>query len=239
MGGTGKTPFTLWLSNHMNSLGKKALILSRGYKGNLEHGRGFLRSGVTFAFDPSVYGDEPFMLAKEMEEGAVVVGKNRTLNLRFFFEKESPDVVILDDGHQHLKLGRKVNIVLFDALMPHSKYKTFPLGYMRENLSALENTDIVIIGRCDQAGQKRVEDLQHLLAPYRKKDSVLAQMVYQPLGFFDKNNELLLKSKAIEGEKGDLYLGNSLPFVLFFPSGVIGGRNSQENFFSRSSLLYR
>ena len=224
MGGTGKTPFTLWLSNYMNSLGKKALILSRGYKGNMEHGRIFLRSGTTFAFDPSVYGDEPFMLAKEMSEGTVVVGKNRTLNLRFFFEKENPDVVILDDGHQHLKLGRRMNIVLFDALMPHSKYKVFPLGYMRENLSALRDTDIIIVGRSDQAGKKRVEELLDLLNPYRKKGSVLAQMIYQPLGFFDKNNNLLLKTKAIEGEKVICIAGIASPLSFFFLVESLGAR---------------
>ena len=77
-----------------------------------------------------------------------VVGKKRKENLEFYFDKELPDVVILDDGHQHLKLKRDLNIVLFDALMPTERYKVAPMGYRREGFSApLRDAELIIIGR--------------------------------------------------------------------------------------------
>lgn len=215
MGGTGKTPFTLWLSHYLNSIDKKVLILSRGHKGAFERSRSILKSGVKLGLNPYDHGDEPFMLAKGLKYGAVVVGRNRVENLKYSFKRESPDVVLMDDGHQHLKLGRKMNIVLFDALMPLAKYKVFPSGYMREGFSALKSAHIIIIGRSDQAGPQRIQSLKKILSPYKRHHAIFAEMVYRPLGLFDKNYRLVLKPEELKDRRVLCVSGIAMPFSFF------------------------
>ena len=127
-GGTGKTPFTMWISRFFNDLDKKVVILTRGYKGKLEHKSGIIRSSNKFGHNPFEYGDEPLLMARRLDKTSIIVGKRRADNLKYYFNKERPDIVLLDDGHQHLKIKRSLNIVLFDCLIPMKSYKVAPLG---------------------------------------------------------------------------------------------------------------
>ena len=182
-GGTGKTPFTLWLSNHCSGRSKKVMILTRGYKGDLEHGSGILRSGRYLGHHPLNYGDEVLILARRSKRTSVVVGKDRSANLERHFHREEPDVVILDDGHQHLRLARDLNIVLFDMLTPLASYRVAPLGYMREGFTALQDADAVILNRTDQVEPAKVGALRELLAPHLRPGTPVAETHYRPTSF--------------------------------------------------------
>ncbi len=114
-GGTGKTPFTLWLAENLAKRNKSVMILMRGYKGKLEHQSGILRGGAKIGSTPLDFGDEAILLSRRLPEAAVVVGKNRADNLDKYFDEVRPDVVLLDDGHQHLRIARQLNFVFFDA----------------------------------------------------------------------------------------------------------------------------
>ena len=179
-GGTGKTPFTLWLSNHFAEQSKRTMILTRGYKGDLEHGSGVLRSGQLLGNRPVNYGDEALLLARRSKRASVVVGKDRASNLERHFHKEEPDVVILDDGHQHLQLARNLNIVLFDMLTPLASYRVAPLGYMREDFSALQDADIVILNKTDQVEPAKINALKAMLAPHMRSGTPVAETRYKP-----------------------------------------------------------
>ena len=115
-GGTGKTPTIIWLAEWMISQGLTPVVLTRGYKGLLEHSSGLLKSGQKFRLNPIDYGDEPLMISNKMSRGAVIVGKKRAENLIKYFSEVKPDVVLLEDGFQHLQIYRSFNIVLFDIL---------------------------------------------------------------------------------------------------------------------------
>src|SRR3989338_50808 len=73
-GGTGKTPLIIWLVQYLNSLDKKCLVLSRGYKGQKEKSMGIIKGGQRFRSNPLEFGDEPLLIARKMNLGAVVVG---------------------------------------------------------------------------------------------------------------------------------------------------------------------
>ena len=178
-GGTGKTPFTLWLSQHFDRCGKKVMVLARGHKGRLEHGRGILRAG-RLEHNPLDYGDETLALIRRCQNAAIVVGKKRSENLEHYFDGEQPDVVILDDGHQHLKLQRNLNIVLFDLLMPLASYRVAPMGYMREGFSALYDADIIILGKTNQVNHQKVQKLKNMLRPHVKKTALFAEIYHKP-----------------------------------------------------------
>ncbi len=214
-GGTGKTPFTIWLSEYINSKNKKVMILSRGYKGNLENSSGILRSGKKLGFNPFEYGDEALLLVRRLKNAVVVVGKKRRENLEFYFDKETPDVVVLDDGHQHLKLKRDLNIVLFDALMPLDRYKVAPRGYMREGFSALKDADLVVIGRANQAEREKVLALQDIIKSYTPPHINFALMDYTPSGFFNSSYEQILSLEEIQGKKVYCLAGIASPESFF------------------------
>lgn len=214
-GGTGKTPFTIWLSEYLNDQDKKVMILTRGYKGKLEHGSGILRSGKRLGFNPFEYGDEALLLVRRLKNAVVVVGKKRRENLEFYFNKELPDVVILDDGHQHLKLKRRLNIVLFDALMPHDRYKVAPVGYMREGFSALKDADLIIVGRASQAETESVQALRKILSHYAPANTHMAEMDYKPTGFFDSSYQKFLENEEIQGKKVFCLAGIASPESFF------------------------
>ena len=215
LGGTGKTPFTLWLSQYLNARRKKVMILTRGYKGKLEHKSGILFAGKKINPNPEDYGDEPLMLARRLEDASIVVGKKRALNLKYYFPKVEPDVVILDDGHQHLSLKRKLNIVLFDATMPIHLYELAPLGYMREGFSGLKDADLIVIGRADLAGPLQTEKLKMLLRPHLPYSVEMVETGYRPTGFYNSTNDLVFNLSGIEGKKVILIAGIADPKSFF------------------------
>ena len=214
-GGTGKTPFTLWLSRFFNESNRKVMILMRGYKGNLEHSSGVLRSGRRLGFNPYEFGDEALLLARRLKDASIVVGKRRGDNLAYYFDKESPDVVLLDDGHQHIQIERRCNVVLFDALMPIDRYKVAPLGYMREGLSALQDADLVVIGRADQVDREKIEELKLLCKPYLNPKVPFAEIRYAPTGFFNSSFEMVFDTRQIQGKKAICVAGIASPQSFF------------------------
>lgn len=214
-GGTGKTPFTIWLSEYLNGQGKKVMILTRGYKGKLENSSGVLHSGKRLGFNPFEYGDEALLLVRRLKNAVVVVGKNRKENLDFYFDKELPDVVLLDDGHQHLKLRRNLNIVLFDALMAPERYKVAPLGYMREGFSALKDADMIVIGRATQVDKERLDSLKVMIERHCRPDIKFALMDYRPTGFFDSSYQKSLDPEEIQGKKVICLAGIASPDSFF------------------------
>lgn len=200
-GGTGKTPFTLWLAEYLHKKNKKVMILMRGYKGKLEHSSGIIHSGKLMTPDPVDYGDEALLFARRLENATIIVGKNRSQNLGFYFPKIEPDVVLLDDGHQHIKIKRKLNILLFDAMMPLHRYRVAPLGYMREGFQALKDADLVIIGKADIAGLEKIQALKKFLQPHLPLGVEFAEMGFRPNGFYNAANDLVLSVDKIKGQK--------------------------------------
>ena len=214
-GGTGKTPFTIWLSEYLNAQNKKVMVLTRGYKGKLESSSGILRSGKRLGFNPYEYGDEALLLVRRLKDAVIVVGKKRKENLDFYFEKEYPDVVLLDDGHQHLKLKRNLNIVLFDALMSPERYKVAPMGYMREGFSALRDADLIVIGRASQVDEERLNTLKEMISKHCHPETHFSLMDYRPRGFFNSSYELSLSNEQIQGQKVVCIAGIASPESFF------------------------
>jgi tetraacyldisaccharide 4'-kinase len=214
-GGTGKTPFTLWLSEYLHSKNKHVMILMRGYKGKLENSSGLIHAGKKINPDASDYGDEALLFARRLTDATVVVGKKRSENLSFYFPKVQPDVVLLEDGHQHIKIKRKLNIVLFDALMPLSRYRVAPLGYMREGFQALKDADLIVIGRADQAKAEKVESLKNLLRPHLPHGIQFAEVGFRPNGFYNASYDLVYTLDQIRNKKVICMAGIANPQSFF------------------------
>jgi tetraacyldisaccharide 4'-kinase len=200
-GGTGKTPMIIWLNGKLEKYGLESIVLTRGYKGNLEHKSGIIKGGEKFLSNPNEYGDEPLLISKNMSKGAVVVGKKRSQNLKKYFYDVNPDVVLLDDGFQHIQLYRSFNIVLFDALLPIESYKTAPQGYLREGLTALKDADAILISRADQVKEEDLDKLYKLIKKYHRPNIPMGRFKYHPQGLFNCFGEKMLKTSELEGKK--------------------------------------
>jgi tetraacyldisaccharide 4'-kinase len=149
VGGTGKTPMTIYLANLIQDLGYKAVVISRGYRGRAEKAGGIVSDGQVLLMGPETAGDEPYMMAAKLKNVPVIVGKNRweagMLAVRMF----QPDVLVLDDAFQHLKLGRDLDLVLLDFRRPFGNGHMLPRGIMREPVSALSRADALILTKSD------------------------------------------------------------------------------------------
>ena len=149
VGGTGKTPMTIYLANLIQDFGNKAVVISRGYKGRAEKAGGIVSDGKVLLMGPETAGDEPYMMAVKLKNVPVIVGKNRfeagMLAVRTF----KPEVLVLDDAFQHLKLERDLDLVLLDCHRPFGNGHMLPRGIMREPVSALSRADALILTKSD------------------------------------------------------------------------------------------
>jgi len=152
LGGTGKTPTVINIAGLMQQRGRRPLVLSRGYGRKDESETAVVSDGASLVLDPSVGGDEPALIANRLARVPVVVGSDRYRAGTFGVGRFHPDCIVLDDGFQHIRLARDLNIALIDASDPFGKGMLFPAGTLREPISALERADVVVITRVDQAG---------------------------------------------------------------------------------------
>lgn len=200
-GGTGKTPFILWLASQYERSGRKVVVLSRGYKSELEDSFGVLESQRRLGFNPEKYGDEAVLMARKLNSTVIIVGKKRADNLNFFFHRYRPDVVILDDGHQHLRIQRELDIVLFDATLPLEKLQVAPLGHMRESFAALQTGSVIIISKADQVSREKINLLKGKITPHISSDACIVEMTYRPKGFYNSHYSRVFDSSELRGKK--------------------------------------
>lgn len=151
VGGTGKTPMTQYAAILCRSLGYKVVVVSRGYKGAAEKRGGVVSDGGTLRMTAAEAGDEPFLIASSLPGIPVLVGRDRfAAGMRAVTEFQ-PDVILLDDAFQHLRLERDIDLVLLDRSRPLGNGYLLPRGPLREPLAALSRGDAFIFTRADGA----------------------------------------------------------------------------------------
>ncbi|MBN1555967.1 MAG: tetraacyldisaccharide 4'-kinase [Phycisphaerae bacterium] len=172
VGGTGKTPMVAWLVKYLRSTGKHPAILTRGYKA---------RGGQS---------DEAALLTK-LTDAPVVVNPDRVVGAQQAIA-EGADVLVMDDGFQHLRLRRDFNIVLIDAMNPFGRGARagayLPAGRMRESLSALTDADAILFTRTDHVPSQTMADLWSRVSE-RAPKALLATAVHLPQVVIDENHQ--------------------------------------------------
>jgi tetraacyldisaccharide 4'-kinase len=168
VGGTGKTPMTIHVAEEVRRAGFKVVIVSRGYRGDAEKHGGIVGDGRTVYMNADQAGDEPHMMACRLNGIPVVVGKNRFAAGMLAISKFQPDVIVLDDAFQHLKLKRDLDLVLLDHMRPFGNSYLMPRGILREPGSALARSTACILTRCKtEVGEGLVSSVAeiNMLAP--------------------------------------------------------------------------
>ncbi len=144
MGGTGKTPCVLYLAGLLRAAGHTPAILTRGYGRHALAGDLAVAPGAPVSTEES--GDEPQIFIRS-GLAPVGIGADRARAAALLLERFSAGVFLLDDGFQHVRLKRDLDIVLIDALDPFGGGAVFPLGRLREPVRNLARADAVVITR--------------------------------------------------------------------------------------------
>ena len=152
LGGTGKTPLVMYLARMLKASGLNVLILLRGYH-RIGKGIDIVSDGSKLLIKPEEAGDEAVIYSRNLDV-PILVGKNRVLASMLAIKKFHPDVILVDDGFQHLRLKRDLDIVTIDAVNPFGSGYLLPRGILREPLSALRRAHIFVINRADRLSGK-------------------------------------------------------------------------------------
>ncbi len=163
-GGTGKTPLVLHLTRRLEEAGFRPGILTRGYGRHSPHAHQVLAPGAHLPVSQT--GDEPQIFLRA-GIAPVGIGSDRWDTGRLLEREFGLDVLVLDDGFQHGRLERRVDVVLVDALDPFGGGFPLPLGRLREPLSALARADVVVMTR-SEAGRVG-EAAEHFLRKYNAR----------------------------------------------------------------------
>ena len=144
VGGTGKTPTVIFLAEYLKGKGKRVAVLSRGYgratKGTLMVSDG---NGPNVSWEES--GDEPFLMAKKLNQIPVVVDEDRFRGGMFIMQKFNPDIILLDDAFQHRAIERDLDLILVNSGDKSFDHKLLPYGLLREPWMNINRGDAVIL----------------------------------------------------------------------------------------------
>jgi tetraacyldisaccharide 4'-kinase len=160
-GGTGKTPFVIWLADHLTAAGLRVSILTRGYRRASRESVRILPAGAAPA-DAARDGDEVQLYLRHLKNVPVGVSASRYEAGRHLEEWFPVDVHLLDDGFQHMALARDLDLVLIDASNPWGARAGFP-RLLRESPRALRRAGAIVLTRSDSAGRSKLDSLRGTL----------------------------------------------------------------------------
>jgi tetraacyldisaccharide 4'-kinase len=163
-GGTGKSPFVIWLAQQLRSRNRRVCVLSRGYKG-AEQGE----------------NDESLELADRLPDVPQLVDPDRVASAKIAVDELEMEVALLDDGFQHRRLHRNLDLVLIDATQPFGHGHLLPRGLLREPRSSLARASRIVITRANLVSPAELEKLKEQLTRYHPPTD-LAVTITKPTG---------------------------------------------------------
>ena len=188
-GGTGKTPLVEFTVKYLGEIGRKVAVLSRGYGGDSPSQEG-----------GDMVNDECLTLIENLQDVHVLAGRDRVKNGEKAINDLRVDCVVLDDGFQHLRLKRDLDVVVIDALNPFGGENLIPRGSLREPLQNLERADLFIISHCDQGNQQSIRSI------YTKLDQInhsapVCESIHSPVHFDNIADGSILELEWLKGKR--------------------------------------
>ncbi|MDR0932920.1 MAG: tetraacyldisaccharide 4'-kinase, partial [Victivallales bacterium] len=186
-GGTGKTPVVEVFARTLSEKGRRVAILSRGYRSKkrsflfrlmqrfrsqkIELPPKIVSDGHNLLLESDYAGDEPYMLASNLRDVAVLVDKDRVKSGLYAVEQYQSDVIILDDGFQYLMLKPHINIVLVDSTDPFGNGNTLPRGILREPIKNIRRADYIFLTKSD--GSHKLRHLKNFLRRHTRRAEII------------------------------------------------------------------
>ncbi len=144
VGGSGKTPTAAFLANALLARGYRVALVARGY-GRTQRNDCIVSDGHTVLATIHEAGDEPLLLAQQCPGAIIVVAENKTRAAQIAAERFQPHFILVDDGFQHRRLWRDLDVLLLPAPMPLQKPWLLPAGPLREPLHNLRRAHVVLL----------------------------------------------------------------------------------------------
>jgi len=198
LGGTGKTPTAIYLAHLFQNRGIQPVVLSRGYKAQSSAATAVVSDGTTTLMDAQGAGDEPFLLSQALPGVPVIIGADRTVSGRLACEEFFPEVVILDDGFQHQRIKRDVDIVLIDLHHGFGNGHLLPRGILREPVSALSRANIFLLTK--QMGDGTDNQLKQQIRRHNP-DAPIYHTRYAVDSFRTLNEQQEIQLNHLKGKK--------------------------------------
>jgi tetraacyldisaccharide 4'-kinase len=215
-GGTGKTPLVALVARILSECGEKPCVLTRGYGRADPSTRVLVSDGSTVLADAQTGGDEPVELAfKLMGKAAVIADRDRVAAAEWAHANVGATAFVLDDGFQHRRAKRDIDIVCIDATNPFGNGGVLPAGTLRESIWGLSRADVILITRTDL-----VKDVSTTEADVRRfagdAEIFLAtnkiRSIRELSAFFMRDNEVILNKDDAPHLFAFCGLGNPINF---------------------------
>lgn len=162
-GGTGKTPLVIWLCGLLRKKELACAILTRGYK-----------------LKKNKLSDEPAILTTSCPEAKVIVNPDRVVGAAEAVGKFAAKVLVMDDGFQHRRLKRDLDIVTIDAMCPFGYDRLLPGGLLREPVTALKRAHAAVITRCDLVDESQLGAIEKRLSTINP-EMIIARAIHTPV----------------------------------------------------------
>ncbi|HLE04669.1 MAG TPA: tetraacyldisaccharide 4'-kinase, partial [Anaerolineales bacterium] len=206
-GGTGKTPFVEMLARRLQTQGHRVAIVLRGYRGRSATPT-IISDGRRLLCEPPVAADEAYLLARHLPGVAVLTGADRYRVGQLALEQLKCEVIVLDDGFQHLRLHRDLDIVLLDAANPMGYGRLLPSGLLRERPDGLARADLLVVTHADSGAD--VDEIKRSLRRYAPT-APIALAVHRPLGLTGACGEERLSPSHLDGQRLVVFSGIGNP----------------------------
>lgn len=172
VGGTGKTPMAVWMCRRLMEHGLKPAVLCRGYKASAEG-----------------FADEAVMMSRQCPKAVVIAHPDRWAAGQLAITEYGVTAAVLDDGFQHRRMSRDLEIVLIDATRPFGFGHVLPRGLLREPLRGLARADVVVVTRSDQAPPAEVAEIERGLRLWLRAEVPIVRAVHRPVGFVELDGQ--------------------------------------------------
>ena len=196
VGGSGKTPFVEMLARRLHKQGHRVAIILRGYRGGSTKPM-IICDGQRLLSQPPAAADEAYLLSRHLPGVAVLTGRDRHRVGQVALRQLGCEMIVLDDGFQHLRLHRDLDIVLLDAANPFGYGRLLPAGLLRERPEALARADLVVVTHADSGC-----DLDGIRQGVRRyaPTAPIVLAVHRPLGLVGPDGETL-PLRRLDGER--------------------------------------
>ncbi|GBC93642.1 Tetraacyldisaccharide 4'-kinase [bacterium HR15] len=197
VGGAGKTPVAIAIARQLHESGRHVAVLCSGYSGRRFNTITLLEPGETP--DPIEVGDEPVEILNALREVPIAVGRRRVAVAQAALARWQPEVLVLDDGFQHLPLARTVDLVVLPAVRPFGNGYCLPAGPLREPPAGLQRADAILQTRYTY--RQEVEPPSLACVAARANHLPLFEAMIEPEGLEDLATGQLLPPDALYGHE--------------------------------------
>jgi len=195
-GGTGKTPLVVWLCRHVKEKQLRCAILTRGYR---------TRKGEL--------SDEPALLAAQCPDVPVVVNPDRVAGAAEAINHHGAQVLVMDDGFQHRRLARDLDIIAIDATNPFGYGRVLPAGLLREPITGLERAHAAVLTRCDQVSDATLAEIEDRIREINR-NLVVVRSNHAPVAIHTAS-ETEIPLDQMQGERVFAFCGIGNPQAFF------------------------